>query len=70
MIQALNSKLALQEEALKETKGAFIGKLTTLEREVIDKAFGEGGLGGITGKFDFTAHEETIRKLEEEIESL
>ncbi len=65
LIQALNSKLALQEEALKETKGTFLAKLTTLEREVIAKAF-EGG----PAKFDFSAHEETIRKLEDELEAL
>ena len=69
LIQALNGKLALQEEAIKETKGIFFQKLTILEKEVIDKAFGDGpGSGG--GKFDFTAHEETIRKLEEEIETV
>ena len=63
--------MALQEEALKETKGAFLGKISTLEKEVIEKAFGEGGIAaGLTAKFDFSAHEETIRKLEEEIEAL
>ena len=41
LIQALNSKLALQEEAIKETKHSFITKLTTLEKEVIERAFGE-----------------------------
>ena len=66
LIQALNTKLALQEEAIKETKHSFITKLTTLEKEVIDKAFGESS----AAKFDFSAHEETLRKLEEEIESL
>ena len=68
LIQALNSKLALQEEALKETKGSFLAKITTLEKEVIERAFGDNG--GYGGKFDFSAHEETIRKLEEEIEGL
>jgi len=66
LIQALNTKLALQEEAIKETKHSFITKLTTLEKEVIDKAFGDSS----AAKFDFSAHEETLRKLEEEIESL
>ena len=66
LIQALNSKLALQEEAIKETKHSFISKLNTLEKEVIEKAFGEQS----AGRFDFSAHEETIRKLEEEIEGL
>jgi hypothetical protein len=66
LIQALNSKLALQEEAIKETKHSFITKLTTLEKEVIERAFGEQS----AAKFDFSAHEETIRKLEEEIEGV
>lgn len=44
--------------------------MTTLEKEVIEKAFGDGGVAGLSAKFDFTAHEETIRKLEEEIEAL
>lgn len=59
--------MALQEEAIKETKMGLHNKLSNLEKEVIDKAFGEGGP---VSKFDFTAHEETIRKLEEEIEQL
>ncbi len=67
LIQALNSKLALQEEAIKETKNGFLAKLATLEKEVIEKAFGDGGP---VSKFDFTAHEETIKKLEEETEAL
>lgn len=67
LIQALNSKLALQEEAIKETKSGFAAKINNLEREVIEKAFGDNGPGS---KFDFSAHEETIRKLEEEIEAL
>lgn len=67
LIQALNSKLALQEEAIKETKNGFLAKLATLEKEVIEKAFGDGGP---VSKFDFTAHEETIKKLEEESEAL
>ena len=58
----------MQEEALKETKGSFLAKITTLEKEVIERAFGDNG--GYGGKFDFSAHEETIRKLEEEIEGL
>jgi hypothetical protein len=68
LIQALNSKLALQEEALKETKGAFLAKISTLEKEVIERAFGDNGV--LASRFDFSAHEETIRKLEEEIEAL
>lgn len=35
LIQALNNKLALQEETLKETKNYFYGKLTTIEKEII-----------------------------------
>ena len=69
LIQALNSKLALTEESIKETKGVFLAKLVTIEKDVIEKAFGENGMGP-HGKFDFTAHEETIRKLEDEIEAL
>ena len=55
LIQALNSKLALQEEALKETKGVFLAKIATLEKEVIERAFGESN--NILSKFDFSAHE-------------
>jgi len=66
LIQALNNKLALQEETLKETKNYFYGKLTTIEKEIIQKAFGEAA----NIKYDFTAHEETIKKLEDEIEAL
>jgi hypothetical protein len=53
----------LTEESIKETKGVFLAKLVTIEKDVIEKAFGENGMGP-HGKFDFTAHEETIRKLE------
>jgi hypothetical protein len=37
-----------------------------MEKDVINKAFGETQ----NLKFDFSAHEETIKKLEDEIESL
>ena len=37
-----------------------------MEKEVIERAFGESS----AAKFDFSAHEETIRKLEEEIEGV
>ena len=66
LIQALNNKLALQEETLKDTKNYFYSKLTSIEKDIIQKAFGEAN----NIKFDFTAHEETIRKLEDEIEAL
>ena len=51
---------------MKETKNYFYSKLTALEKDIIQKAFGESN----NIKFDFSAHEETIRKLEDEIESL
>eukprot|EP00347_Sterkiella_histriomuscorum_P015644 403356242 len=66
LIQALNNKLALSEETMKETKNYFYGKLTTIEKEIIQKAFGEAA----NIKYDFSAHEETIKKLEDEIEAL
>ena len=66
LIQALNNKLALQEETLKDTKNYFYNKMTTIEKDIINKAFGEAN----NIKFDFSAHEETIKKMEDEIESL
>ena len=40
--------------------------MITIEKDIIEKAF--GGANNI--KFDFSAHEETIRKLEDDIEAL
>jgi hypothetical protein len=33
--------LALQEESVKDTKQYFFNKVTTLEKDIINKAFGE-----------------------------
>jgi methyl coenzyme M reductase gamma subunit len=38
-----------------------------IEKEVIEKAFGDGGP---VSKFDFSAHEETIKRLEDELEGI
>jgi len=56
----------LSEETLKETKNYFHNKLTSIEKEIIEKAFGQNN----NVRYDFSAHEETIRKLEDEIEAL
>jgi hypothetical protein len=40
--------------------------MTTIEKDIIHKAFGDAN----NIKFDFSAHEETIRKMEDEIEGL
>eukprot|EP00350_Pseudokeronopsis_sp_OXSARD2_P000105 CAMPEP_0170553656 /NCGR_PEP_ID=MMETSP0211-20121228/11490_1 /TAXON_ID=311385 /ORGANISM="Pseudokeronopsis sp., Strain OXSARD2" /LENGTH=53 /DNA_ID=CAMNT_0010862139 /DNA_START=1108 /DNA_END=1269 /DNA_ORIENTATION=+ len=40
--------------------------MTTIEKDIINKAFGEAN----NIKFDFSAHEDTIKKMEDEVESL
>ncbi len=66
LISALNNKLALNEESLKDTKNFFYQKLQSIEKDIINKAFGEAS----NIKFDFSAHEESIKKMEDEIEAL
>lgn len=41
LIQALNNKMSLQEETMKDTKNYFYNKMTTIEKEIISKAFGD-----------------------------
>jgi hypothetical protein len=41
LIQALNNKMHLSEETMKETKNFFYQKMSSIERDIIQKAFGE-----------------------------
>lgn len=66
LISALNNKIAYSEDALKDTKNYFYQKVTAIEKDIINKAFGDSH----NIKFDFIAHEETIKKFEDEIEAL
>lgn len=66
LISALNNKLALQEETLKDTKTYCYNKFTTLEKDIISKAFEDAN----NIKFDFSAHEETIKRIEDDIDGM
>jgi uncharacterized protein (UPF0335 family) len=62
----LNKKVNNNSEIMDENKKMLLNKIARLEQEMINKQFGDGN----PLKFNFNAHEETLKRMEEEIEAL